>query len=146
MCMHMTRGGTPLVNAHAQRCRRTINKVEQSATKQRTSKQYGGKIRLWRSTGANGNRSTKSMVQRRISIVYWKPERRPVSNLFWQKEYQDGTGKEGGRRGTGAEKEGCFAHVVPVWHIEHVRSAKHHRHQKGVLDIRYVSSWSAIDG
>ena len=53
-------------------------------------------------------------------------------------------------KGAGAaqvrRKKGCFAHVVNVYHVEHVGIVKHHRHGKGVLDIRYASSWSATNG
>ena len=31
-------------------------------------------------------------------------------------------GIKGYWRGTGAKKEGCFAHVVHVWHMKHVET------------------------
>ena len=72
--------------------------------------------------------------------IYWNPDGNLSCIFFGRKNIKMEPGIKGCRRGTGTEKKGCFAHVVNVWHVEHVGIAKYHRHQKGVIDIRYVSS------
>ena len=67
------------------------------------------------------------------------------TDSFGRKNFEFGPGEKGCQRGTGAEKQRWFQHVDHVWHVN-TFNAKHHRHRKGVLDIRYVSSWSAING
>ena len=52
--------------------------------------------------------------------LYWKSRLQPVLYLFRRKNIETGPGIKGCRRSTGTEKNGCFAHVVPVWHVEHI--------------------------